>query len=247
MITLTLGRDKGAYMKPARGVARDVTRPDDACKRDCLHDIALLVTTLASGGVVQDSAQFRERCRQLVEQFEVMLTRRDYPEDVKREALIALCGLLDEMALRNLPEEARHAWEVRPLQVERFSIYDAGRRIIDRIETHLHEPSPDVDLLEFYAAIMGMGFVGRYAVEGKAKRAALIAALNARLESIRPSGEAPFIADPDGSRLSGGIHRLLPWILVALTCLAAVAMWIAGSELLDTQVMHIGSARVVGP
>lgn len=234
-------------MKTARGVARDDIRPDSARMRDSLHDIALLVTTLGSGGIVQNAAQFRERCRQLVEQFNEALTRRDYPEDVKREALIALCGLVDEMALRHLPGEARHEWEVHPLQVERFSIYDAGQRIIDCIEAHLREPSPDADLLEFYAAIMGMGFVGRYALEGEARRAALIAALNARLESMRASVEVPFVSNPAGSRLSGGVHRLLPWVLVAFTCLAAVAMWIAGSELLDTQVMHIGSARIVGP
>jgi type VI secretion system protein ImpK len=151
MITTTLGRDKGAHMN----TASDVACATDVGMRDLLHDTALTVTALASGGTVQNAALFRERCNQLVDGFEDALTRHGYPEDVKREALIGQCGLFDEMALRHLPTEARHAWELHPVQVERFSIYDAGRRIIDRIEAHVHEASPDIDLLEYYAAIRG--------------------------------------------------------------------------------------------
>jgi type VI secretion system protein ImpK len=151
------------------------------------------------------------------------------------------------MALRHLSADARLAWEAQPMQVARFSIHDAGSRIIDCIEAHLHQSLPDVDLLEFYAAIMGMGFIGRYAREGNARRAALIAALDTRLESLRPSGEEPFFFEPAGPRLSTGISRLAPWIIVALVCVAAVTVWIAASVLLDTQLVHIGPARIVGP
>ncbi|HEX7932637.1 MAG TPA: DotU family type IV/VI secretion system protein [Paraburkholderia sp.] len=224
--------------------ASDVVRVASVGMRDLLHDTALAVTTLASGGSVQNAAPFRERCNQLAEQFEDALTRRGYPEDIKREALIAQCGLLDEMALRHLPTEARNAWELHPVQVERFSIYDAGRRIIDRIEAHVHEASPDIDLLEYYAAILGMGFVGRYAREGEAKRAALIAALNARLDTLRSSAEEPFVTDRTGSRLSGGMVRSVPWIIVALVCVAAVAVWMTGNMALETQFSHIGPEKV---
>nr|WP_112177666.1 DotU family type IV/VI secretion system protein [Paraburkholderia unamae] len=213
--------------------------------RDLLQDTALLVTTLASGGIVQNTTTFRDRCRQLVDQFSEALARRDMPEEVQREALVAQCGLLDEMALRHLSSEARTDWELHPMQVERFSIHDAGRRVIDRVETHLHESSPDVDLLECYAAILGMGFVGRYALEGEAKRAALIAALNARLESMRPYTEVPFHSEASGTLLSGNAHRLLPWIAVALACLTAVTVWVLGSRVINTQLAHIAPAKVV--
>ncbi|CAG4921154.1 DotU family type IV/VI secretion system protein [Paraburkholderia saeva] len=243
MITTTLGRDKGAHMN----TASDVACATDVGMRDLLHDTALTVTALASGGTVQNAALFRERCNQLVDGFEDALTRHGYPEDVKREALIGQCGLFDEMALRHLPTEARHAWELHPVQVERFSIYDAGRRIIDRIEAHVHEASPDIDLLEYYAAILGMGFVGRYAREGEAKRATLIAALNARLDTLRSSAEKPFVTDRTGSRLSSGMVRLVPWIIVALVCVAALAVWITGNMALETQFSHIAPAKVARP
>lgn len=240
---MTLGRDRRARMKPVS----DIARPAGVGMRDLLHDTALVVTSLASGGTVQDTAKFRERCRQLVVQFADALAQRGYPDDVQREALVAQCGLLDEMALRHLPTQARTAWELLPMQVDRFSIHDAGRRVIDCLEAHLQEASPDVDLLECYATILGMGFIGRYAREGEAKRAALIATLNTRLELLRPSLEEPFLTDPAGPQLFNGLYRLVPWIIFALVCLVAVAVWIAGSKALDAQLAHTAPAEVTRP
>ena len=241
MITLTLARDRRAHMKSVLDVARSASV--GIC--DLLQDTALLVTSLASGGTVQDAAKFRERCSQLVDEFADALAQRGYPEDVQREALVAQCGLLDEMALRHLSTEARTAWELQPMQVERFAIHDAGRRVIHCIESHLQEASPDTDLLECYATILGMGFIGRYAREGDAKRAALIAALDTRLELLRPSVEEPFMIDPAaGPQLFNGLYRLVPWIIPALVCLVAVAVWVAGSNALDAQFSQFGSAKV---
>jgi type VI secretion system protein ImpK len=239
MITLTLGRDKRGDMNVPSEVHRIGGR-----MRDLLRDTALAVTSLASGGTVQHAAPFRERCNQLADQFEDVLTRCCYPEDIKREALVAQCGLFDEMALRHLPAEGRNAWEQHPMQVERFSVYDAGRRVIDSIEARLREASPDVDLLECYAAILGIGFVGRYARDEEAKRAALISALDARLDTLRSSAQEPFMTDRSGYRLSRGMYRLVPWIIVALVCVAAVAVWITGNMTLETQFSHIAPAKV---
>ncbi|WP_156954480.1 DotU family type IV/VI secretion system protein [Paraburkholderia acidipaludis] len=212
--------------------------------RDLLHDTALLVSSLTSGGTVQDSARFRERCRQLVEQFADALTQGDYPGDVQHEALVAQCGLLDEVALRYLPGDARTAWELHPMQVERFSIYDAGRRVIDAIEARVHEPSPDVGLLEFYAAVLALGFLGRHAREGEAKRTALIAALDARTRTLRTTVDEPFVTDAAGPRLSGGFRRLAPCIPIVLGCFVMVAVWTVGSRMLETQLAQIAPVKV---
>ncbi|WP_322032675.1 DotU family type IV/VI secretion system protein [Paraburkholderia sp. J76] len=243
MITLTLGRNPRA----PQNLTSDVARPAGAGMRDLVHSTALLVTSVASGGTVRNPEQLRERCGLNLDQFADALAHRDYPEDVRREALLALCGLLDEMALRYLPTEARHAWELRPMQVERFSIHDAGRRVIDSIEAHLRETSPDVELLDYYAAILGLGFTGRYAFDGQAKRAALIASLHATLETLRQSTEEPFVTDQAGLRLSNSMGRLVPWIPVALAGLVAIAVWVAGSRAIDTQLAHIVPAKVARP
>lgn len=243
MSTLTLGRDERTHIHSV---------PDVACRagesmRDMLRDAGLLVTSLSSGGAIQDAARFRERCAQLVDQLADSLTRLGYPEDVQREALVALSGLLDEMALRHLPGNARISWESHPMQVERFSMYDAGRRIIDAIEARLHASSPDVELLEYYAAILAMGFVGRYAREGEAKRAALISALDTRLQTLRESVDEPFVTDRAGLRLYGGFRRFAPWIIVIAAWLVATGVWIMGNRTLDAQLAQHAPAKVIRP
>lgn len=240
MITLPLARDKRAHTNPVP----DVARRTGEGMRDLLHDTALLVTSLSSGGTVQDAARFRERCAQLVDQLNDALTRLGYPEALRREALVGQCGLLDEIALRHLPASTRHAWELHPFQVERFSIYDAGRRVIDCIEAHLHESSPDIELLEYYAAILAMGFIGRYARDGKEKRAALISTLDTRLRTLRETGDEPFLTDPAGLGLSVRFRRFASWIIVIAACIVATLVWIAGSRVLDTQLAQIAPAKV---
>lgn len=215
--------------------------------RELLRDTALAVTSFAAGGTVKDAAAFRDRCRQLIGNFSDALTRRGYPEDVRQEAMIAQCGLLDETALREFDENARSGWELKPLQVEHFRLHDAGERVIGCIEARLGEASPNADLLECYSAILGMGFVGRFARDGEAKRAELVAALNARLQELRPAVGQPFIADRAGRRLSGWFYRLSPWAIAGLACIAAVAVWGVWNVALDAQfaqLTHLASAKV---
>lgn len=244
MTTLTPGRNHAALMDAVPGVGRI---GNEGGIRDLLRDTALLVTSLGSGGTEQEPVKFRDHCRQVILNFSDALVRRGYPEDVRREALIAQCGLLDETALRHLPPESRSSWELKPLQVERFKMYDAGEQVIDRIEARLRETSPHVDLLECYSAILGMGFVGRYAREGEAKRAELTAALNACLEKIRPSTEERFMTDHAKRRVSDWVYRLSPWAIACLVCVGAVIVWGVWSVTLDTQLAHIVTAKVVAP
>lgn len=215
--------------------------------RELLRDTALLVTTLGTGGTANDAEDLRSRCRQLIEQFSSALERRGYPDDVRQEALIAQCGLLDESALRSLPADMRAGWELNPLQVEQFNLHDAGETVFERLDARMRESSPRIDLLECYSAILGMGFIGRYAREGETKRAMLIARLNAQLEKLRPSNERPFIADRAGRRLSDWFYRLSPWAIAGLTCVAAVIVWIVWATALDMQLAHLVSAKGVRP
>jgi type VI secretion system protein ImpK len=212
--------------------------------RDLLRDTALAVTSFAPGGTVKDAAAFRDRCRQLIGNFSDALSRRGYPADIRQEAVIAQCGLLDETALREFGEEARSGWGLKPLQVEQFSLHDAGERVIACIEARLSEALPNADLLECYSAILGMGFVGRFARDGDAKRAELVAALNTRLQKLRPAGGQPFIADHAGRRLSDWFYRLSPWAIAGLVCITAVVVWGVWSVTLDAQLAHITSAKV---
>jgi type VI secretion system protein ImpK len=207
--------------------------------RDLLRDTALLVTSLAPSGNVPDAVALREHCRQLIERFSVALEQRGYADDVREEALIAQCGLLDETALRCLPTASRAGWELKPLQVERFGLHDAGERVFDRLAVRMREASAQIDLLECYAAILGIGFLGRYAREGEAKRVEVITALNLCIEKLRPSTDRPFVADRPGRRLSDWFYRLSPWAIAGLACAAAAIVWMIWATMLDMQVANV--------
>lgn len=246
MSTLTSWR-----RRPAPANALSALRSDDPAVgggiRDLLRETALLVTSLGEGGTVPEAGAFRERCRQIISTFSEALTRRGYPADVRQEALIAQCGLLDETALRHLSAENRPGWELKPLQVEWFKVHDAGEQVIARIEARLRETPANVDLLECYVAILGIGFKGRYARDGEPQRAALISALNARLDKLRPAAGQPFIADRTERRLSDWFYRLSPWAIAGLACVVAAIVWGAGSVALDTQLAHIAPTKVSQP
>lgn len=221
--------------------------PTDAGIRDLLRDTALLVTTLASGGHTQDALALRAQCKRLVEQFAHALEQRGFPEDVRREALVAQCGLLDEVALRHLSDEARSGWEHTPLQVEQFNLHDAGERVFERLDARLQEPSPPVALLECYSAILGLGFIGRYARDGEATRAARIASLSAKLQMLRPTTCRPFIADHGQRRLSDWLYRLSPWAIAGLACIGAAIVWGIWATALDVQLARLVAAHAVRP
>ncbi|WP_043204570.1 DotU family type IV/VI secretion system protein [Burkholderia cenocepacia] len=243
MNTLTSNRSGAALMPNATGAS---LRPGEGM-RDLLRDTALLVTTLTSGGHTQDAVALRARCKQLVEQFASGLQQRGFPDDVRNEALVAQCGLLDEVALRHLPGESRSAWEREPLQVEQFNLHEAGERVFERLDARMREPAPPVALLECYSAILGMGFVGRYARDGEAKRTVLITSLNARLERLRPSLDRPFIAERVERRVSDWFYRLSPWAIAGLACVAAAIVWGVWSATLDGQLAHLVAAKAVRP
>ncbi|WP_419690415.1 DotU family type IV/VI secretion system protein [Burkholderia theae] len=243
MNALNPNRNDIALLQNAAGAGR----PTVDGIRDLLRDTALLVTTLGSGGTTPDPVALRGRCVQLVAQFASDLERRGFPDDVRNEALVAQCGLLDETALRHLPGDSRSAWESKPLQVEQFNLHEAGERVFERLDARMREPSPSVALLECYSAILGMGFVGRYARDGEAKRAALIASLDAKLETLRSTSDRPFIADRAGRRLSDWFYRLSPWAIAGLACIAAAVVWGVWSAALDVQLAHLVTAKAALP
>jgi type VI secretion system protein ImpK len=235
MSTLTPARSKTALM----GGFATANRSSASGIRDLLHDTALLVTRLSEGGHTEDAGTLRQRCQQLMASFSAALDQRGFAADVREDAEVAQCGLLDEAILRNLSAENKPVWDAQPLQVERFGNHDAGERVFERLGQRMREASPNVALLECYSAVLGMGFMGRYAREGEAKRSVLIASLNAQLEQLRPVAGRPFFADRTGRRLADWFYRLSPWAIAGLACVAAAVIWLSWAQVLDVQIAHL--------
>lgn len=235
MSTLTPVRGETALM----GGFATANRISAGGIRDLLRDTALLVTRLSEGGHTEDAATLRQRCEQLMASFSAALDQRGFAADVREDAEVAQCGLLDEAVLRNLSAENKPVWDAQPLQVERFGEHDAGERVFERLEQRMREVSPNVALLECYSAVLRMGFMGRYGREGVAKRSALIASLNMQLEKLRPVAARPFFADRTGRRLADWFYRLSPWAIAGLACVAAAVIWLIWTQVLDAQIAHL--------
>ncbi|MFD1557422.1 DotU family type IV/VI secretion system protein [Paraburkholderia silviterrae] len=239
MISLTLSRREPALP----GATAKEAHPSGDGIRDLLRDTALFVTSLAPGGEPKSVDEVQEQCRKLARDFSDALHRRGYADEVCNDAEMAQCGLLDEIALRCFKGATRSAWELQPLQVERFGIHDAGERVFERLEQRLREPTAQVDLLECYSAVLGMGFVGRYAREGEAKLDALVSALHARIAKLRPAAAQPFTSDHTARRAFDWLHRLSPWATAGLLAIVAVLVWLVWHGALDVQLAHLLSGK----
>ena len=159
------------------------------------------------------------------------LHRQGQPGDVIDDALYAQCALLDEAALSGLCGAARDAWEREPLQVRTFGRNDAGEELIRRIAARLREVKPVLPLLGIFAAVLAMGFNGRYAVGDAAARTALVRSIDERLERATggsvntdvPDRSGPIVVNP--LRRRRRVFSPLAWVLIA--CIAAGLVWFA--------------------
>ncbi|TDV04562.1 DotU family type IV/VI secretion system protein [Paraburkholderia caballeronis] len=155
------------------------------------------------------------------------LHRQGHPGDVIDDALYAQCALLDEAALSGLGGAAREAWEREPLQVRVFGRNDAGEELLRRIAARLREVKPVLPLLGIFAAVLAMGFKGRYAVGDPAARTTLVRSIDERLERATgntgaPDRSGPVVVNPLLRRRR--VFSPLAWVLIA--CIAGGLAWL---------------------
>ncbi|NML32729.1 DotU family type IV/VI secretion system protein [Paraburkholderia antibiotica] len=208
-----------------------------------LRDTALEISQLAQGATTNDVGNLRVQCRKLIDDFASALTARKVPTDVERDAIYMQCGLLDETVLAHLPAASRPLWEATPLQVERYGEHDAGEQVYSRLAARMREATPNVELLECYAAVLGLGFVGKYAREGASQRATIVRSLNERLEKLAPSEDSELIVDAARTHRFDWLYRLSPWALAGLACAAGAIVFVVIGQGLDLQVSHLLSAK----
>ncbi|MCP3708655.1 DotU family type IV/VI secretion system protein [Paraburkholderia sp. CNPSo 3274] len=208
-----------------------------------LRNTALETSQLAQGATTDDVEDLRVQCRKLTDDFASAMEARKVPVDVARDALYMQCGLLDETVLAHLPAESRPLWEATPLQVERYGEHDAGEQVYSQLAARMREAPPDVELLECYATVLGLGFQGKYAREGAAQRAAIIRALNEHLGKLTPGEESGLVVDATRTHRFDWFYRLSPWAIAGLVCAGAAIVFVLIGQGLDLQVSHLLSAK----
>ncbi|OMG71027.1 DotU/TssL family secretion system protein [Burkholderia ubonensis] len=194
-----------------------------------LRDTARTVTALEMEPLPYQT--LRDQCNAQIAQLRSELNSHGLPDDAISDAIYAQCALLDEAALKHLTGKVRDDWEHEPLQVVHFSSNDAGDELVRRIEKRLREPQPVRLLLAIFAAVLSLGFVGRFAVNGETPREALVRAIDERLgrtsadESNRAS-VAPIVVNHANARPL----RISPLTWVAISCFAVGLIWFAADR-----------------
>ncbi len=154
------------------------------------RDTATQVALLAGMAEIPDPVRWRETGIRLVEALQARLHDAGLPPQIADEIRYAQCAILDESALRRVPQAhdpARSTWEAEPLQVKYFGSYDAGDKIYHCIEALLRQSSPEPLCVEAYRLILGLGFLGRFAIEDDPARLRIIQALeSARTSDVQP-------------------------------------------------------------
>jgi type VI secretion system protein ImpK len=174
---------------------------------------------------------FRKICEAQVGALRQELTLAGHLPDVVRDALYAQCALLDEIALTRLTGADRETWEREPLQIREFRTNDAGEQLVSVIERRLAEPKPKVMLLVLLNAVLGLGFHGKFAINGTQARARLMRAVDQRLgQSIDRNTSGPMLvtrgaARPGIARFSLGARS--PFVAVMIGCIVAGVAYLA--------------------
>jgi type VI secretion system protein ImpK len=148
---------------------------------------------------------------------------------VVEDAAYAQCALLDEYALRRLTGDERSAWEREPLQVQEFQSHNAGEELIARIERRLAEAQPVIPLLVVFHAVLGLGFQGKFALEGNAARDALVHTIDERLQRAGVQKTTGPVIVTAGKMRDGAACRRWPgWPLHWSALVWCILRWIDG-------------------
>ncbi len=209
--------------------------------RALLRDTALRVSQLASSDAAPPPNELRNRCTALIRDLDAALEARRASQDVRDDLVMAQSGLLDECALTYLPENHRYEWEAQPLQVERFGHHDAGTRVFNRLAIRMRESPPNIDLLECYSVVLGLGFQGHYASreKGASQRSVLIAALQDQIAQYRPATKSSFVFDEPTKDRIAWLRRLSQWGIAATACVTVAIAWLAFDISLNADVARL--------
>lgn len=128
---------------------------------DLATELVKLVGALSPVPPVDDEG-LRQRCLDLLAEFQARAARAGYGQDQVDAARYALVALIDERVM-SLDAPIRDAWSAAPLQIRLFEAFNAGEAFFERLAAFRNPNSPDrADVLEVFHLCLCLGFKGRY-------------------------------------------------------------------------------------
>lgn len=210
-----------------------------------LRDTALKIVLLAQHAEPTSVEHLTTECLKLIATFDHALEHRNVADDVRHEAVYAQCGLIDELVMRNLPENVKLGWAASPLHFALFQHRDAGERIYESLASRMGQITPNLALLECYSVILHLGFNGRYKQTDDKERIALMTRLDAQIETLlsthRRDQYININADEKKHVYQGvGLlsSTMSPWALAGITAVATLLLYFLMGQSLDELLTH---------
>lgn len=156
----------------------------------------------------------------------------------KEEVSYGLCCFLDEMVL-NTPWGAKSNWANESLLVTFHKEAWGGERFFDHLDRMSLNPSANLHAIEFYYALLELGFEGKYRQSNDGMRAHQTIKNNAYLllEKFKTLEPVPLSYAWEGSgEQQNSLLKVIPqWVLWSLTLAIILATYFSFSILLSNQ------------
>ena len=204
----------------------------------CDHASRLLSLAVHLQGAdqVEDTAELRRQCMELVREYQASLKAAEQTPDTVEIASYCVCALIDEIVLNSSWGESGH-WAANSLLSEFHSQTWSGAYFFDLVATARRTANIDVMMLQYLC--LSLGFKGKYRVEarGQEELDTLRDCLYHEICASRGSLGTPFEKSWEQKIRSGpGIARGVPiWVGAALSAMVLLVFYLGFSHRLDAR------------
>jgi type VI secretion system protein ImpK len=202
---------------------------------DLMYDGFYLLFMIRSRNAPADAADFMERVRQFLDEFERGAKRLNTSADDIFAAKYAFCAALDELILTS-GFSIRQTWERQPLQLAFFGDQLAGENFFVKLEELRAHGATRLQVLEVFYMCLLLGFRGKFMLEGQEKLSYLVARVGDEIAHFKGkrTSFAPHWQAPDNIR--NALRSEVPvWVFVSTFALLGLLAFLGLRWMLDTQ------------
>lgn len=177
------------------------------------HDLLNMVLKMQIANDFGDAALFRDKIRDKINQIEIKAQKIGVPTVEINHTKFALIAFVDECVITS-DWDQREDWLANPLQMEMYGRFDAGDEFFTKLETFLQSPGEYAAVTGVYYTCLGLGFKGKYAIDGEEELRLLISKTNDALK--RTVVSFPELLSPSAvpeQSVRSGDKKFLSWYL----------------------------------
>lgn len=209
------------------------TRLGPVC--DSASKLLSLAVRLPRAEQVEDVAELRRQCMELVREYQANLKTVGQTEEAVETASYCVCALIDEIVLNSEWGENGH-WAAHSLLSEFHSQTWSGAYFFDLVASARRTANTDVLMLQYLC--LSLGFKGKYRVEarGQEELETLRDCLYHEICSARGTLGSPFEKTWEQKIQAGpGVVRGFPvWVGAAIAAMILLVFYLGFSQQLDS-------------